>query len=79
MDNFVIFPLDALEFSGFEHVKNKPPIGQAATLEEAKKLAHSLGGGTIFPKKDGELEWKEMLTGVIPGTIAVKVWGLEPE
>ena len=79
MDGFIILPLDALESNGFEHVKKNPPLGSAPTLEDAKKLAYSLGGGTVFPRKDGELEWKDMLTGVEPGTIAVKVWGLEPD
>lgn len=80
--NFIILPLDALEANGFNKVKDEPPLGEANTLDEAKKLAYSLGGGAVFPwggEGGKALEWKDLLTGVIPGTIAVKVWGLEPD
>ena len=77
---FIILPMPSFEAHGFERVKNSP-IGEADTLAEAMRVAHSLGGGTIFPET-GEggkpIQWKDMVQGVIPGTIAAKVHGLEP-
>ena len=78
---FIILPMASFEAHGFEHVKDSP-IGDAATLEEAMKVAHALGGGTIYPEageNGGPIQWKDMVQGVIPGTIAAKVHGLEAE
>ena len=81
MKDFLIYPQAAMEVHGWEHVKNKPPIGDADTLDAAMRAAHAMGGGTIFPKEgaNGTLEWKDLLRVVNPGTISAKVWGLEPD